>query len=80
MANAARERSSAAQPLDETTEICPPCEDTARGLYDVLGDATPVKRWLAACLWRRLRENQIRNAPLQEEPERFAIPLHALRA
>ncbi len=39
MATAARERSSAAQPLDETTEMCPPCEDAVRRVYDVLGDA-----------------------------------------
>jgi len=62
--------------VEETVAIWPPCEDIAHRVYDVLRDVTPRKRWLVACLWKKLRENQAKHGrgALDDEPERFAIP------
>lgn len=67
--------------VEETVMFWPPCEEIARRVFDVLGDATPCKRWLVACLWKKLRENQAEHGrgALDEEPERFAIPPDALK-
>jgi hypothetical protein len=65
---------------EEAVGIWPPCEDIAHRVYDVLGDPTPVKCWLVACLWKKVTEDpagQGRGA-LDEQPERFAIPSDAL--
>lgn len=60
--------------------IWPPCEAIARRAYDVLGDPTSVKRWLVACLWKRLQDADADHGrgPLDEDPERFALPPEAL--
>ena len=66
--------------VSETVEIWPASEETARRVFGVLGTPTPRKRWLAACLWKRLQDVQsgAGRGPLDEEPQRFAIPLSAL--
>lgn len=66
----------------EAASIWPAGEETARRVYELLGDVTPRKRWLVACLWKKLQENQARHGrgALDEEPERFAIPAEALTA
>jgi hypothetical protein len=66
----------------EAASIWPPSKETARRVYELLGDVTPRKRWLAACLWKKLQENQARHGrgALDEEPERFALPAEALTA
>lgn len=66
--------------VQEAVGIWPPCEDIARRVYDVLGDATPRRRWLVVCLWKKLLENEAEHGrgALDEQPERFAIPPEAL--
>jgi hypothetical protein len=70
----------AGRTAEEAASTWPPSEETARQTYDALGKATARKRWLVACLWNKLRENQADHGrgALDEEPERFAIPLDAL--
>ena len=65
---------------EEAVAIWPPCEDPARRVYHILGDATPRKRWLVAGLWKKLQDNQARHGrgALDEQPQRFALPPHAL--
>jgi hypothetical protein len=65
---------------EEAAEIWPLGKDTVGRVWDVLGEATSVKRWLAACLWKKLLDSQARNTPLAEDPERFALPPEALNA
>jgi hypothetical protein len=64
----------------EAAEIWPDSEQTVTRVYAVLGDPVPKKRWLAACLWKQLQDNQAHHGrgPLNDQPERFAIPLSAL--
>jgi hypothetical protein len=66
----------------EAASIWPPSKETARRVYELLSDVTPRKRWLVACVWKKLQENQARHGrgALDEEPERFAIPAEALTA
>jgi hypothetical protein len=66
----------------EAVSIWPASEETVRRVYDILGDVDPRKRWLTACLWKKLQENQARHGrgALDEEPERFAMPAEALTA
>ena len=49
-------------------------------MYGVLKDDTLVKRWLVACLGKKLKENQAEHGrgALDEQPERFALPPEAL--
>ena len=65
--------------IDVTIDVWPRCEHTARFLYENLGEASPRKRWLVACLWKNLQEVQSHagRGPLDEEPDRFAVPLEA---
>ena len=65
---------------EEATSIWPPCADIAPRVYDVLGGATPRKRWLVACLWKKLQDTDahLGRGPLDEQPERFALPPEAL--
>lgn len=65
---------------DETMEMWPPSVEVARRIYRVLGDSTALKRWLVACLWKKLLENQAHHGrgAIDEDPARFALPLEAL--
>jgi len=67
--------------LEEAASIWPPSEETGCRVYGVLGDITPRKRWLVACLWKKLKENQAHHGcgALDEQPERFALPPDALQ-
>ena len=64
----------------EAISIWPASEDVVRRVYGICRDATPRKRWLAACLWKKLEETQARHGrgALDEQPERFALPPDAL--
>ncbi|MDY7010139.1 MAG: hypothetical protein SVV80_05230 [Planctomycetota bacterium] len=66
---------------EEAISIWPPCEETVRHVYDVLDNPTPPKRWLVACLWKKLQENQAHHGrgALDEQPDRFALPPDALK-
>ena len=61
--------------MEEAIEIWSPCADMAGRVYNVLADPTPVKRWLVACLWKKLQDNQAEDGrgALDEQPERFAL-------
>jgi hypothetical protein len=65
---------------EAAAEIWPAGRETVFHVYGLLGEATPVKRWLTACLWQKLRENQAHHGrgPLDEKPELFALPAAAL--
>jgi hypothetical protein len=65
----------------EAATIWPEGRDTVDHVYQVLGDGNPRKRWLAACLWKKLQEDRVHGGrgALDEDPERFAIPQDALR-
>ena len=67
--------------VEEAVEIWPSCADIAPRVYDVLGEATPCKRWLVACLWKNLQDTDahLGRGALDEDPERFAIPFEALK-
>jgi hypothetical protein len=62
---------------DEAAGIWPPCRQDACRIYEKLGQPTPRKRWLAACLWKNLQEVQswAGRGPLDEQPEKFRIAL-----
>jgi hypothetical protein len=70
----------AQQTREEAAMIWPPSEDTLQRVYGLLGEATPHKRWLVACLWKKLRDHHrdLGRGALDAQPERFAIPLDAL--
>jgi len=70
----------AGRTVEQTAAIWPPCAEEVGRLYDLLARPTPVKRWLAACLRERLMEVQAHagRGPLDEEPERFALPARTL--
>ena len=42
---------------EEAASIWPQAGDTIGRVYEMLGSATPLKRWLVACLWKKLQEN-----------------------
>lgn len=67
---------------DEAVAIWPPGGDTVRRVYSLVGGATPVKRWLVACLWKDLQDRQADcgRGELDVSPARFAIPMDALHA
>lgn len=71
----------AGRTLEETISIWPPSEETARRLWAVLEEPTPRKRWLVACLWKRLSENyaKLGRGAIDEQPERFRLPFDALK-
>lgn len=64
----------------EAVSVWPSGESIVRLVYKELGEPGPRKRWLAACLWKRLQEAQAHSGrgPLDQQPERFAIPVDAL--
>ena len=66
--------------VEQTVRIWSPCENTARCIYRRLGKTTMRKRWLVACLWKKLREDRTHGGrgALDEQRERFAIPLDVL--
>ncbi len=66
----------------ETIAIWGPAAATVEHVYEVLGEQSPRKRWLVACLWLQLSENQKHHGrgALDEDPERFALPPDAMRA
>jgi hypothetical protein len=72
----------AGRTLEEAATIWPECEGTGQRLYDLLGDPALRKRWLVACLWKTLQENQAHHGlgALDDQPERFALPPNVLRA
>jgi hypothetical protein len=65
---------------EEAVEIWPPSVDTALRVYSLLGEPGPHKRWLAACLWKKLQDHHARlgRGALDYQPRRFAIPITAL--
>ena len=67
--------------IHQDVSIWPPSKDTTEMVCRVLGEATPRKRWLVACLWKKLQENQAHHGcgALDEEPERFALPADTLK-
>jgi hypothetical protein len=67
---------------NEAVAIWPPCEQAQPRVYGALGDPDPRKRWLAACLWKKLQESDRQHGlgPLDRQPERFALPPNALTA
>jgi len=71
----------AARTAREAVTIWPESEETVHRLYDRLGDSSLRKRWLVACLWKKLQENQARHGRggLDKNPERFALPLDVFR-
>ena len=71
----------AGREAEEAVSIWPSAEDTIRRVYKTVGGATPVKRWLVACLWKHIQENQAHcgRGELDISPERFAIPLEAFQ-
>jgi hypothetical protein len=68
------------RPAGEAVSVWQPSESVIRHVYGKLGRPDPRRRWLAACLWKRLQEAQADSGrgALDEHPERFAIPLDAL--
>ena len=64
----------------EAISIWPASQDVVQRVYRILRHTTPRKRWLVACLWEKLQENQARHGrgALDEQPERFALPPDAL--
>lgn len=70
----------AGRPPEEAVRIWPACESKAGWVYETLGQPTPVKRWLVACLWKMQldADASLGRGALDEEPERFAIPPEAL--
>ena len=68
------------RPAAEAIEIWPACEEVARRTYETLGESTPVKRWLVACLWKQLQDSQghLGRGALDEQPDLFALPADAL--
>jgi hypothetical protein len=66
----------------EATSMWPASDKTVGRVYELLGDANPRKRWLVACLWKKLQENQARHGrgALDDESERFGLPAEALTA
>ena len=64
---------------DQATELWPQCEQTARSVHQMLGEPSPRKRWLVACLWKNLQEIQsfAGRGPLDDQLARFAVPLEA---
>jgi len=67
--------------VEESVKNWPPCGDIAHRVYSILGEATPEKRWLVACLWKRLQDADAEHGrgALDEQPERFALPPDALQ-
>ena len=67
--------------VEQTIAIWKPAAATVQHVYKVLGDQTPRKRWLAACLWLQLRENQKHHGrgALDEHPQHLALPPDALK-
>jgi len=68
--------------VEDTARIWPPCEQTAEQVFTKLGEPSPRKRWLAACLWKNLQEIQswAGRGAFDEDPERFAVSKDALTA
>lgn len=66
----------AGRPIEDAAAVWPPSDSTVRLIYTALGEPTPVKRWLAACLWKHLQDNQAQHGrgALDSEPERFEFP------
>jgi len=66
--------------LKDAVRIWPSCEGIAQHVYSALKEPTPVARWLVACLWKKLRQNQAEHGrgALDSQPERFTVPLDAL--
>jgi hypothetical protein len=66
--------------IAETVAIWPACGEVVAPVYQVLGEPTPLKRWLVACLWKRLQDHMAwrGRGALDEQPERFALPAEAL--
>ena len=71
----------AGRTVEQAVRIWPPCENTAQRIYGKLGNATLRKRWLVACLGKKLREDRTHGGrgALDEQPELFVIPLDVLR-
>ena len=67
------------QSLDDADNGWESGAEVTQTVYDVLGSATPIKRWLAACLWMMLRMNQahLGRGALDTDPERFELPVEA---
>lgn len=65
---------------EEAEAIWPAGGDTVRRVYELVGEGRPQKRWLVACLWKKLREHHaaLGRGALDESPELFAIPIGAL--
>ncbi len=64
---------------DDADEAWEAGANITQRVYDTLGESTPVKRWLAACLWMKLGENQAHHGrgALDTDPERFELPAEA---
>lgn len=62
--------------------IWPASEEVVHRVFEILGESSRRKRWLAACLWKKLQDNQAHNGrgALDEQPDRFALPPDALKA
>ncbi|MFA6134272.1 MAG: hypothetical protein WC869_09695 [Phycisphaerae bacterium] len=63
--------------LAETIAVWPECEPTATDLFAHLGESSPRKKWLVACLWKHLNDDDRRQTKQirEEHPERFSVPL-----
>jgi hypothetical protein len=62
---------------DRAIAAWPASDETVGRLFRCLGAPTPLKRWLAGCLHKKLRENQARHGrgAIDAEPERFELSL-----
>jgi hypothetical protein len=65
---------------EQAEQMWVPAAITVQRVFSVLGHPSPRKRWLAACLWHHLQENQRHHGrgALDDQPETFAIPPDAL--
>ena len=72
----------AGRSLPEAAALFPPAEPICARVYAALQAPTPRKRWLAACLWKKLGDDRAfaGRGLLDEDPVRFALPTSAFSA
>jgi hypothetical protein len=72
----------AGRTIKDAVLIWPDSKATLKYLYEKLGKPTLRKRWLIACLWKKLLEDRALRGrgALDEDYERFACPPDALAA
>ena len=68
--------------IGQAAGMWPQSEHTLHAVYATLGEPSLRKRWLVASLWKDLQEIQTwaGRGPLDDQPQRFAIPAEALSA